>query len=158
MKFKNVKVIGKLLTTLVLIGFVAFNVLAQESNKLAVLVGADWYRETASHNDIEAMHKALRERGFSAEEIVSLDGNLSRSMVIALLTQIQKRTIGWKNGTVFLYYSGHGTYRRISETEVEPGINLNRNFAEAEQKLLWREVFETLKLPPQVKLLLLPDN
>ena len=140
------------------IGFAAFNVLTQESNKLAVLIGTDWYQDTASHNDIDAMHKALRERGFSAEEIVSLDGNLSRSMVIAFLTQIQKRTVLWKNGSVFLYYSGHGTYQRISETEVEPGLSLNRNFEAVEQKLLWREVFETLKLPPQVKLLLLPDN
>ncbi len=134
------------------------SVFAQESKKLAVLVGTDWYRDMAAHNDLEAAHKALRERGFSSEEIISLEGNLNRSMLVSFLTQIRQRTLGWENGTVFLYYSGHGSYRRISETEVEPGLHLNRNLSEAEQTMSWREVFETLKFPPQVKLLVLPDN
>jgi hypothetical protein len=125
---------------------------------LAVLIGADWAADAASHNDLQAMNKALRGRGFSAEEIVSLNSSLSRAMVVSFLTEVQQRISAWKSGAVFLYYTGHGTYRRLSETEVEPGLWLNRNLPGAEQKLLWREVFETLKLPPAIKLLLLPDN
>lgn len=126
-------------------------------NKFAVLIGAGWNGEPAPHNDVIALQKALRIRGYSPKEILSLDGNLNRSMLISFLLQVKKRVSKWKKGTVFFYFSGHGTYRKISN-EVEPGLWLNTNFSENEQKLYWSEIFSILNLPPQIKLILLPDN
>lgn len=138
---------------LLLLGF-SSSAFADEPKKLAVIISAAWGNDTAVHNDLVAMHRALEKRGFRADEMVSLDGKLSRSLVLNFLNSIGNEVAGWQEGQVFLYYTGHGSFKGQTAKNAVVGLQLQST---AQESIEWREVFHALRLPPTVNMILLPD-
>jgi hypothetical protein len=128
---------------------------------LALLIAAPLRGESAMHSDVQSVYEALRQRGVSPEDLLVLEGRLSRDLLFGILETVRSRAAGWVDGNVFLFYSGHGAYAPLEAVDgdaVEPALV----FAQAEMAmparwLFWREIFATLALPPTVRLALLPD-
>ena len=121
--------------------------------KLAVLVSAAWSADTSMHNDLVAMHQALQKRGFQPDEIFSLEGKLNRNLVLNFLSEIAKTTKTWREGEIFLFYTGHGSLEGDTPKDARVGLMLS-----PKEKVWWNEVFAALPLAPKVKLILLSDS
>jgi hypothetical protein len=128
---------------------------------LALLIAAPLRGESAMHGDVQSVYEAFRQRGVSPEDLLVLEGRLSRDLLLGALEAIRSRVAGWMDGDVFLYFSGHGAYApldAIDATAVEPALVFaQEEMATPARWLFWREVFATLVLPPRVRLALLPD-
>lgn len=129
------------------------------ASKLAVLIGARQNPdEDAMHNDVVAMTKALRDRGFASSEILTLDGSVDRSCVLSLIDNVSNRISKWTAGEVLLFYSGHGTFSGDSAKTARPGLLLNAKARPPAAGILyWHELFDHLHMPRSVNLILLPD-
>lgn|GEM_PF-2540749 len=129
------------------------------ARRLAILIAAPWEGETAMHNDLVATYSALRQRGFSPEEFLILEGTLSRSLLLAFLHDVQRRIGAWQNGDVWFSFSGHGTFRGTTAAEARPGLLFTSMLHPShEDQVLWEEVFAALRVPAAVQLILLPDS
>lgn len=127
--------------------------IGSDQKRLAVLISAAWGADEAMHNDHIAMHRALKQRGYRADEILSIEGKLSRGLLLAFLNEVRKDLSAWNEGTVFIYYTGHGSLDGKTSAEAVVGMQLS-----IEERVTWNEVFATLRLPPRVSLILLPDS
>jgi hypothetical protein len=132
---------------------------AEIVQRLALLVAAPWEGETAMHNDLVATYNALRQRGFSPEEFLVLEGPLTRSLLLAFLQDVQRRIGSWQHGDVWFSFSGHGTFYGTKAAEARPGLLLtSAPHSSQEDQVLWDEVFAALQVPQAVQLILLPDS
>jgi len=125
--------------------------------RLALLIIAPWEDETAMHNDLKAMYDALRLRGFSADEILSLEGQLNRGSFMSFLQKARRRVARWRQGEIFFYFGGHGIFTGTNVSEARPGLWFKDDLS-AQYMVFWDEVFATLNAPANVKVILLPDN
>ena len=75
--------------------------MADGPQRLALLIIAPWEGETAMHNDLTAMYNALRLRGLSADEILSLEGQLNRRSFMSFLQKARRRVARWPQGEIF---------------------------------------------------------
>ena len=125
--------------------------------RLALLIIAPWEGETAMHNDLKAMYNALHLRGFSADEILSLEGQLNRRSFMSTLQKARRRVARWRQGEIFFYFGGHGIFTGTKVSEARPGVWL-KNDPSGQYTVFWDEVFATLNAPANVKVILLPDN
>jgi hypothetical protein len=127
--------------------------------RLALLIISPWEGETAMSNDLMAMRDALRLRGFSENEIWSLEGPLDRSALMSFLQKARKRVAHWRRGEIFFYFGGHGIFTGTSVPEARPGLWFkNDPQLSAEHTVFWDEAFAALNAPANVKVVLLPDN
>jgi hypothetical protein len=127
--------------------------------RLAVLVGAPHMGDVSMHNDIAFMYDALRQRGLAPQEIICLEGQLDRSLLLGLFAALSRRTAHWTRGQVLLYVSGHGYFDDGSGSRVRVGMELQEtDDLSDEYHVLWDELFRTLALPAPVQLILLPDQ
>lgn len=117
------------------------------ANRLAVLMAAPQNVETAMHNDLEAMSDALARRGFREDEILVLEGDLTRSRVAAFLGSAARQIASWKTGSVFLYYTGYGSPTSFDENTAEAALQFEGTLAEESNReswMSWGDVFEAL--------------
>ncbi len=139
----------------------------RQTRRLALLVTAPWPnqpQDAAMHNDHLAMYAALRARGFTPDEVTSLDGVRNRPRLLAFLRDVGRRLAGWRagGGNVFLFYSGHGVFTGDTVKTARPGLWLappapERPGDDPGERLFWDEAFAALSLPASVRLTLLPD-
>jgi hypothetical protein len=130
-----------------------------KAQRLALLVAAPWAGETAMHNDLVAIYNALRQRGFSPEEFLVLEGALTRNVLLAFLHDVRSRIGVWQRGDVWLSFSGHGTFRGTTAADAQPGLLLTSALHPShEEHVWWEEVFAALQVPAAVQLTLLPDS
>jgi hypothetical protein len=130
-----------------------------QRQRLALLVAAPWEGETAMHNDVVAMHTALRQRGFSPEEFLVLEGPLTRGVLLAFLHDVRRRIGSWRRGEVWLSFSGHGAFRGATATDAQPGLLLTSALRPShEEQVWWEEVFAALQVPAAVQLTVLADS
>jgi hypothetical protein len=128
-------------------------------HRLALLIIAPWKGETAMHNDLIAVRNALRIRGFSEDEILSLEGQLNRRSFMSFLQKARRRVSTWRQGEIFFYFGGHSAFTGTSVTEARPGLWLKNDLQQSvEHTVFWDEVFTTLNAPANVKIILLPDT
>jgi cupin superfamily acireductone dioxygenase involved in methionine salvage len=129
-------------------------------NRLAILIAAPWSGDAAMHRDIEGIVPVLQRRGFRAADLVILDrGPLERQAVLDFLREASRRVLGWRDGEVFLYVTGHGGFvgRDASGARVAVRLaGLDRRLEEI--GVFWEEIFATLKIPAGVSLTVLPDT
>ena len=130
-------------------------------NQLAMLVAAAHPGDTAMHEDLTAMTAALRCRGYQDDQILCLDGLLSREQVLAFLTEGRDRIADWGEGQVFLHYSGHGAFwpwDAKSPTVARPAWQPEPDtLVSPDRWIFWDEVFAALAAPAGVDLVVLPD-
>jgi hypothetical protein len=133
----------------------------ESAHRLALLIGAPWRGEAAMHGDVQAFYNALAARGVSSDDLLVFEGRLDRELVLGLLASIQYRVSNWDRGDLFLYYSGHGAYSPMDEIDaatVEPALVFGPDDLDDPSRwLFWRELFDALALPADVRLALLPD-
>ena len=129
------------------------------SSELAILVGAPHKDQTAMHNDVAAMYRALQQRGLASDQILCLEGKLDRRLLRGFLATIGQRIAGWTEGTVLLYITGHGFFTGDNAAEARVGIELQpADQYRPEVHIYWDELFAALAIPPGVQMLLLPDH
>jgi hypothetical protein len=127
--------------------------------RLAILIIAPWKGEAAMNNDLIAMYNALRLRGFSDKEILLLKGQLNRRSFMSFLQKAGTRMATWRQGELFFYFGGHGTFTGTNASESRPGLWLRHDLQQSvEYTVFWDEVFATLNVPANVKVTLLPDT
>jgi hypothetical protein len=103
------------------------------------------------------MQEALRARGLSAAEMVSVPGPLDRGRLMKQLEEVRGRIAGWEGGDLFLYYNGHGMYGPEVAGMREAGLQLDRDRDQPGSALLWRELFAAVRAPATVRIIVLPD-
>ncbi|MGH7599055.1 MAG: hypothetical protein ACREOI_22090 [bacterium] len=127
-------------------------------SRLALLIAAPHKDEVAMHNDVGAMFNALLVRGFSSKDILLLEGKLNRKLLMSLIGAINKRVATWKSGEVFMHYSGNGAFIGSTASETRVGLQLAPDKpSHKSNRVFWDEVFTALRLPTNVRLILLPD-
>lgn len=113
------------------------------------------------HSDVQAFYEALTVRGISSEDLLVLEGRLDRELVLGFLASVQSRVSNWDRGDLFLYYSGHGAYAPMGATDAamaDPAFVLGSDdLDDSSRWVFWRELFDALPLPAEVRLALLPD-
>ncbi|PON18041.1 hypothetical protein C2W62_10100 [Candidatus Entotheonella serta] len=125
---------------------------------LALMIGALWPGETTIHHDLSSMYEILRHRGFATEEILLMQGLLTRRAILILLHDAHQRIRSWRQGEVFVYVSGHGFYRGTSAANAIPYLLLRQTGTpSSEEEVGWKEMLDTLAVPPTVRLTILPD-
>jgi hypothetical protein len=133
--------------------------IADRPQRLALLIVAPWEGEVAMHHDLIAMYNALRVRGFSDKEILSLEGQLNRRSLMSFLQKARGRMATWRQGELFFYFGGHGTFTGTNASESRPGLWLRHDLKQsAKYTVFWDEVFAALNVPANVKVTLLPDT
>jgi hypothetical protein len=133
--------------------------MADRPQRLALLIVAPWQGEVAMHSDLIAIYKALRLRGFSDKEILSLEGQLSRRSLMSFLQKARGRMATWRQGELFFYFGGHGAFTGTNASESRPGLWLRHDLQQSvKYTVFWDEVFATLNVPANVKVTLLPDT
>jgi hypothetical protein len=133
--------------------------MADRPQRLALLIVAPWQGEVAMHNDLIAMYNALRLRGFSDKEILSLEGQLNRRSLMSFLQKARGRMATWRQGELFFYFGGHGIFTGTNASESRPGLWLRHDFKQSvKYTVFWDEVFAALNVPANVKVTLLPDT
>jgi hypothetical protein len=143
----------KILFCLLLLFLSSVSTFANEPKRLAVMISATWGADEAMHNDLMAMHQALRQRGLRDNEILSLEGKLDRNIILGFLNEIGKDVATWREGEIFLYYTGHGSLEGKNAKEAIVGLQLSM-----QEKVSWNEIFTALRITPKVRLILLPDS
>jgi hypothetical protein len=144
-----------------LVGFtgLAFASDARPAPRIALLIGCPWNisgEETVIQNDVASLRSALEKRGFQPGEIKELSGKTDRGAVLGTVDSISRTVASWKEGEVFLYYTGHGSVSGTSASRARPALALASE-ALGDHIVYWDEVFSGLHLPPGVRLVLLPD-
>jgi hypothetical protein len=105
--------------------------------------------------DIGALRTALARRGFGDAELLVADGVTTRARLLDVLAQAANRVASWHGGIVMLAVSGHGSFRGTTAADARPALQL----ADGEDRdVPWQDVFAALRVPPGVRLLLLPDT
>lgn len=130
-------------------------------NQLALLVAAAHPGDTAMREDVAAMSAALHHRGYQDEEILCLDGLLTREQVIEFLTEGSDRIAEWTDGQLFLHYSGHGAFwpwDAVAAADASPAWQPEPDtLLSPDRWVFWGEVFAALATPAGVDLVVLPD-
>ena len=72
--------------------------------------------------DVQAAHDVLRGRGFDDHEVLRVEGRINRQSLFDALDEVERRVSMWRYGSVFLYFSGHGTVHGDSLTTASPAI------------------------------------
>jgi hypothetical protein len=130
-----------------------------EHPRLALLIGAHHKGDIGIHNDLMAMYVTLQTRGLALEEILSLEGNLDRQILITFLKEVSHGIAKWSQGELFLYLSGHGFFTGDSVEEARVGIELQNDLLESRmQDVYWEEVFSALSIPEAVTFTMLIDH
>lgn len=125
--------------------------------RLALLVSSaiNAIDKKAMPNDMIAVKDALLTRGFSKDNILSLDlsGTQRRQALIDFLKNAHNKIADWTGGEVFLFFTGHGEAESCSSCNAErPRLQLADD-----ESLNWDEVFSLLNVPRKVDLVVLPD-
>ncbi len=127
-------------------------------SRLALLIAAPHNSEAGMHNDVMAMYDALLARGFFSKDILLLEGRLNRKLLMSLIGEVNKRAATWKNGAVFMHYSGNGAFIGSTASEARVGVQLASDKPDHKSnRVFWDEVFTALRLPTNIGLILLPD-
>lgn len=130
-----------------------------QSSQLAVLIGAPHLDQISMHYDMAAMYTALRRRGITAEEILSLEGRLDRRLFLGFLNAVHQRIETWSSGALFFYITGHGFFTGDRVEEARVGVELQPTTLPAnEARVYWDEILQILAPPAGVMLTLLPDH
>lgn len=131
----------------------------QFGNQLAVLIGAPHQNQTSMHHDMAAMDAALRQRGIASKDILCLEGRLDRHLLLSFLASVTQRINEWANGTLLFFLSGHGFFSGDTTEEARVGVELKsvEHFS-PDTHVFWDEIFQTLRLPASVEMILLPDH
>lgn len=133
-----------------------------EPNKLALIIAAPGLDDKTGmlepfmSNDAALLSQALLGRGFKLKEILVLDGgkvDLDRGKLLAFLQQAAAQVAGWNGGTILLFYSGHGD-KEIERRTARASMVLKHKG----DVVAWQTVFDALKVPKGVNLLVLPDG
>ncbi len=125
----------------------------------ALLIGTPHEGDVVIHNDLAAMHNVLLTRGLEPEEIISLEGNLDRQILLTFLEGVSRRIAQWVDGELFLYVSGHGFFTGDTVEEAQVGIELlNTNPESSMQNVYWEEVLSALSIPDTVTFTMLIDH
>ena len=144
---------------LFLVSGYAATVDAEEARRLAILVAAPWDGELAMHNDVVALLRVLRQRGFSPADVLLLEDRLTRRPLLAFLEDADRRIAAWPSGEVWLFVSGHGAFTGTRPSEARPGLLLSGEVPPSKDHHVgWDEIFATLQAPPGVRVTLLPDT
>ena len=131
----------------------------REHPRLALLIGTPNEGDVSMHNDIAAMYDALKTRGLAPEEILSLEGNLDRQILIPFLEGVSCRIAQWRKGQLFLYLSGHGFISGDTVEEARVGIQLQKATPESSAyNVYWEEMFCALSVPEVVTVTMLIDH
>lgn len=120
-------------------------------------MAAPQHSELSMSNDLEAMHAALRSRGYLDAEILELEGEMTRAGARAWLEVAARRIESWRSGSVFLYYTGHGSPTSLDESTAEAALQF-ADVSDEEGRMSWDEVFDALRTPAGVELVVLPDS
>jgi hypothetical protein len=132
---------------------------APASSRLAVLIAGPWEGEIAMQNDVVAMIDALRRRGFARDELVVLEGRLTRAALLAFLQDVHQRIAAWARGEILLHVSGHGTLEGKTAATARAGLVFTSVFHPGPDDIVWwDEVFAALQAPSDVRVILLPDS
>ena len=111
------------------------------------------------HNDIVAMYDVLRQRGFRPEDLLLVEGVLTRRVLLAVLHVVHERIEAWHTGEVVIYISGHGIYRGTTAATAEPGVLLKETIQPTQEDVVWwEELFRALAVPRGVHLTVVPDT
>jgi hypothetical protein len=131
----------------------------QKEPELAVLFGVPHEGEISMHNDVAAMYDALRARGLAPEQIICLEGQLDRQMMLGFLVAIGQRVAHGTAGHLFLFVSGHGYASLDSRQTTRVGVDLSPGDQTPDgNHVYWDEVFRALAVPSTVHVTLLPDH
>ena len=131
----------------------------REHPRLALLIGTPNEGDVSMHNDLAAMYDALKTRGLAPEEILSLEGNLDRQIVMPFLEGVSHRIAQWREGQLFLYLSGHGFFSGDTVEEARIGIQLQKATPESNtHSVYWDEMFCALSIPEVVTVTMLIDH
>ena len=129
--------------------------------RLALLLAASHPGDTAMHADLLAMAGALRARGYRDDEILTIDGGLTREHLLAFLDEGRQRIAGWSSGQVFLHHCGHGAFwpwDAESPAAARPAWQPEADtLLSPDRWLFWDEVFAALAAPAGIDLVVLPD-
>ncbi len=131
---------------------------AQDPRRLAVLIAAPWEGEIAMSQDMLSMADAVKQRGFTPDQILTLEGVLTRNVLLDFLGNVALRVASWDRGDVLLAVSSHGTFRGTTAADARPGLLLSANEPASLHEVFWDEIFRALGLPAGVRLILLPDS
>ena len=130
-----------------------------EHPRQALLIGTPNEGDVSMHNDLAAMYDALKARGLASEEILSIEGNLDRQILMPFLEGVSHRIAKWREGQLFLYLSGHGFFSGDIVEDARVGIQLqNATAGLSVQNVYWDEVFSTLSIPEVVTVTMLIDH
>ncbi|MBI1293452.1 hypothetical protein GC175_00655 [bacterium] len=127
--------------------------LTPNHDQLAVLIGAPQPGNLSMHHDLGLMYNVLRHRGLDPSQIVSMEGQLDRTILMNFLRSIGKRVRERMIRTLFLYVTGNGFYVGTKPESAAPGLDLGNG-----EHVLWEEIWPILDLNPQTKVLVLPDH
>jgi hypothetical protein len=131
----------------------------REHPKQALLIGTPHEGDVSMHNDLTAMYDALKTRGLAPKEILSLDGNLDRQILMPFLEGVNHRIAQWREGQLFLFFSGHGFFTGNTVEEARVGIQLQKaTSGSSVQNVYWEEVFCALSIPEVVTVTMLIDH
>ncbi|MEZ4768870.1 MAG: hypothetical protein R2844_10655 [Caldilineales bacterium] len=131
------------------------------AQRLALLVAASHPGDTAMHADLVAMAGALNASGYRCDDILAIDGLLTREQLLAFLEAGRQRVAGWTNGQVFLHYCGHGAFWPWDAQTPEDALPAWQpepdSLLTPDRWLFWDDVFAKLAVPAGVDLVVLPD-
>lgn len=125
----------------------------------ALLIGTPNEGDVSMHNDLAAMYVALKTRGLAPEEILSIEGKLSRQILMSFLEGVSHSIAQWREGQFFLYLSGHGFFTGDTAKDARVGVQLQKPIAgSSAQNVYWDEVFSALSIPEVVTVTMLTDH
>ena len=143
---------------LVLVAPSAAAAASDDTRRLAIVVAAPWGSEPAMHNDVVALQRVLKQRGFAPAQMLVLDGPITRRPLLALLDTARRRIAGWSTGDVWLSVSGHGAYTGLTPRDARAVLALSSDPPSREHRVSWDEMFAALHAPPGVRVTVLPDT
>jgi hypothetical protein len=130
-----------------------------EYPRQALLIGTPNEGDVSIHNDLAAMYDALKKRGLAPEEILSIEGNINRQILMPFLEGVSHKIAQWREGQFFLYLSGHGFFTGDTVEDARVGVQLQKATARSSvQNVYWDEVFTALSIPEAVTVIMLIDH
>jgi hypothetical protein len=131
---------------------------ARDVPRLAVLIAAPWEGERAMSQDMLSMADAVKQRGWPSEQIMTLEGVLTRNVLLDFIGNVSRRIASLQRGDVFFAVSAHGMFHGTTAADARPGLLLSDGEPASYYEVFWDEIFDTLQMPPGVRLILLPDS
>jgi hypothetical protein len=111
------------------------------------------------HNDVKEMYDVLRRSSYAANEIITLEGQPDRELVLDLFLAARRRIASWQSGSLFLYVSGHGCYTGETAEVAHVAVALAAtDDGSCGPAVPWEELWSALDAPPSVTVTLLPDH